>query len=149
MISVNYSSIIIKIAAVSRCKYTFIGYVNLQAPECAVYLWVCVCVCVYVCVVGVCVCDIKSEYQQKKQIMCQTSLNCAITHSAKETRQQKEQWKGDWRRQRRGGKYDLSEILAITNFWYVARRVWTSANLSSGLVEWSCVVVITTTSRRH
>ena len=43
----------------------------------------------------------------------------------------------------------LPEILTIGNFWPAASRVEPAQNLSSGLVEWNCVIVITTTPRRY
>ena len=42
---------------------------------------------------------------------------------------------------------DLSDILTIMDLRQVASRA--ALNLSSGLVEWSCAVVITTTQRRQ
>ena len=45
-----------------------------------------VCVCVYVCLVSFYVCDIKSEYQQKKPITYQISVNltrCCVKYTAK------------------------------------------------------------------
>ena len=44
----------------------------------------------------------------------------------------------------------LSEILTIANLWHAAsRRLEPAQNLSSGFVEWSCAVAITTTIQHH
>ena len=39
----------------------------------------------------------------------------------------------------------MSEILTTANLRHAASRIWAWAELSSGFVEWSCAVVITTT----
>ena len=41
----------------------------------------------------------------------------------------------------------LSEIVTIANLQHAVSRIWTY--LSSGFVEWSCVVVLITTLRHH
>ena len=46
-------------------------------------------------------------------------------------------------------RHKLSEILTIANFRHAASRIWGCENLSSGLVEWSCVVMINTTPQRY
>ena len=43
----------------------------------------------------------------------------------------------------------LSEILTIANLWHPQAGLERAQNLSSGFVEWSCAVVLTTTLRSH
>ena len=41
------------------------------------------------------------------------------------------------------------KILTIVNVPHAASRVWTCVDNDSGLANWSCAIVVTTTLRRH